>query len=164
MSYSEDNARSWTNKSSIQEYFSKHIVKHFYIFEIIFSIVVQGKPHTKTFHISIHPRHQWNILGNFHTWQFLLRLLYKFLLSAKLKWYARPFWKFSREVNPDQTHSTDGSSFDESMKEVKFRGHCLKKRAAAHFSFRSRRDSLRHGINRWWRRSPRHGINRSFFC
>ena len=39
------------------------------------------------------------------------------------------------EVNPDQSYSTDGSSFDESLKYVNFRCHCNKqyKKSLIHF-------------------------------
>ena len=63
------------------------------------------------------------------------------------------------EVNPDKTYSTDGSSFDESLKEVKFRRHCYKKkkqsliyflihRTDSYFSFWGKCGGTWGGINR----------------
>ena len=68
------------------------------------------------------------------------------------------------EVNLDQTYSADGSSFDESPRDVNFRGHLLFEKESlihflihlgdASFSFRGddRRwwESLRRDISRRW--------------
>ena len=75
------------------------------------------------------------------------------------------------EVNPDKKYSTDGSSFNESLKGVNFRHHCYKKsnlffsihRADAHFSFWGKCGGQWHGINRQWWRCLWYCINCRFF-